>query len=116
MSSLLLDEENWDLTVDTAGNIAVTTGPYAMAQDVASAVRLFLGELYYDTTQGVPYWESILGKFPPASFIKAKLVEAALTVPGVVTAKCFLSSFENRVFQGQVQFTDRSGVTLGVTY
>lgn len=104
--TLLLDTQTWDLALDVFGNIAVASNPYSQAQDAASAIRLFEGELYYDTSKGVPYWTSILGKRPPASLMKAKFIEAAMTVPGVTGAKCFLTGFSNREVTGQVQITN----------
>ena len=62
MNTLYLDPQSWDLVLDTAGNIALAKDPYAKAQDVASACRLFAGELYYDTEKGIPYFEETLGK------------------------------------------------------
>lgn len=103
MKTLLLDRTAWDLVLDAAGNIALASEPYAIAQDVASAIRLFKGEAYYDTSQGVPYWEQFLGQRPPLSLVKAEVVKAALTVPGVLDARCFLASFTNRTLTGQVQ-------------
>lgn len=111
MRTLLLDTDTWDLVLDANGNIAVADEPYALAQDAASAIKLFQGELWYDTTQGVPYWAMILARFPPLPLVKAKIVAAALTVPGVVSAVCFVSSFKNRKLTGQVQITDSSGQT-----
>ena len=46
MNTLYLDPQSWDLVLDAAGNIAMAKDPYAKAQDVASACRLFSGELY----------------------------------------------------------------------
>ena len=83
MKTLLLDQTTWDLVVDASGDIAVASDPYSIAQDAASAIRTFQGECYYDTTLGVPYWSQILGRSPPLSLLKAKLVAAALTVPDV---------------------------------
>lgn len=108
-STLLLDTATWDLTVDAAGNIAVASEPYSLAQDAASAIRLFAGELFYDTTQGIPYFSQILGQAPPLSLVKAYFVNAAMTVPGVVSAKCFITSWSDRVLSGQVQITDSAG-------
>ncbi len=110
-ATLLLDRATWDLVSDTAGNIAVATNPYQLAQDAASAIKLFQGELWYDTSKGVPYWAQILGYRPPISLVKAKLVAAALTVPGVVAATCYISEFTGRVVHGQVHVTDSAGVT-----
>ena len=115
MNTLLLDPESWDLVIDAAGNIAMASDPYSIAQDVASACRLFNGELWYDTAKGVPYYEQILGKNPSLSLFKAEMVKAALTVPNVVSAQCFVSSFDNREIQGQVQITDITGTTTAVT-
>lgn len=115
-STLLLDRSTWDLVVDASGNIAVASQPYSLAQDAASACKTFLGEVYYSTDIGVPYWQQILGKNPPISLIKAKMVAAALTVPGVVSAKCFISSIQGRTVSGQIQVRDSSGVTTAAAF
>jgi hypothetical protein len=114
--TLLLATDTWDLTLDHLGNIAVADDPYSQAQDAASAIRLFEGELYYDTTKGVPYWVSILGRSPPLALMKAKFVEAALTVPGVVEARCFIQEFTDRMVAGQVQIANDSGLLARLTF
>lgn len=98
-----------DLCADLSGNIAKASEPYAIAQDVASAIKLFKGELWYDTRQGVPYFSDILGKRPPMSLFKHHMETAALTVPNVVQAKCVVQSLAGRKITGQVQFTDING-------
>lgn len=108
-STLLLDTELWDLAVDTAGNIAVSTEPYSQAQDAASAIRTFSQEVYYDTSIGIPYFTEILGFSPPVSLMKAYFNEAALSVPGVATSQCFITEFTDRVVRGQVQITNTDG-------
>lgn len=111
MNTLLLDAVNWDFVLDSSGNIALATEPYAIAQDVASAARLFAGELWFDTTKGIPYFEQILGHSPPIAIYKALNEAAALTVPNVVKAKCYVSSYTDRKITGQIQTTDTSGTT-----
>lgn len=115
-NTLLLDRASWDLVVDLAGNIAMAGPPYAVAQDVASAAKLFRGELWYDTTQGVPYWQQILGKFPPLNLIKQFYVAAAKTVPGVVAAVCYISGVSGRVVSGQLQSATVSGAIVGSNF
>ena len=95
MKTLLLDVSAWDLVLDSNGNIALASPPYAVAQDVASAIRTFQGELWYDTTQGIPYWTKILGKLPPASLLIELINQAALSVADVVTAQTSITSFTN---------------------
>jgi len=109
MDTLYLDPASWDLALDASGNIAMASEPYSLAQDAASAIRTFLGEVYYDTTQGVPYWTELLGQLPPLSLLKSNLVAAAMTVPGVVSAQVFISGVTNRAVSGQVQVTDTNG-------
>lgn len=109
MNTLFLSPDTWDLAVDVNGNIAMATGNYALAQDAASTVKLFLGELWYGTTQGVPYLQQLLGYKPPLSTVKAHLVAAALTVPGVTSAQVFITALSNRQVSGQVQILDGTG-------
>ena len=111
MKSLLLDRTVWDLVLDANGNIAVATEPYAIAQDVACACRLFLGELWYDASQGIPYFSQTLGQQPPLAAVRAQLVAAALTVTGVVSAQVVITQFLNRTITGRVQFLDTVGAT-----
>lgn len=114
--TIALDRSTWDSFVDASGNIAMGAPPYAIAQDVASAIKLYLGEAYYNTSIGVPYYEIILGQSPPLAVFKAQMVAAAMTVPGVVSATCYVSSYTNRAITGQVQFTDSGGYTLAVRF
>lgn len=115
-NTLLLDTDAWDLVLDASGNIAVASPPYSLAQDVGSAVRTFLGEVYYDTTQGIPYFQQVLGKLPPAAMLTQLITNQALTVPGVITAQCTISAFDDRGVSGQIIFTDSSGVTTVVNF
>lgn len=109
MKTLLLDVTLWDLLLDANGNIAVAAEPYALAQDVASALRLFRGELWYNDAQGIPYFEDILGHTPPVTYFQELMVRAALTVPGVVSAECTIEAFEQRTVTGQVTFRTTTG-------
>ncbi len=114
-NTLLLVVTAWDLCLDANGNIAMATTPYARAQSVANALRLFTRELWYNTRAGVPYFENILGHAPPASVFEQYMVRGALTVPGVVSATCNITSIQGRVLQGQVTFTGSDGVDGTVT-
>ncbi len=105
MNTIFLDAVEWDLRLDSAGNIAMASEPYSLAQDAASAIRTFLGEVYFDTTLGVPWLTEILGHNPSLALLKARMVEAALTVPGISGAQCFLTAISHRRLTGQVQVT-----------
>jgi hypothetical protein len=115
LATMLLDQSSWDLVLDANGNIAVAQPPYASAQDVSSAIRTFLGEVYYNASLGVPYFGNILGKNPPLTYLVAQMEAAALTVPGVVSAVCTISSVSEGSVTGQVEFTDSSGTTQTIS-
>lgn len=126
MRTILLGADTWDMVIDASGNIAVADVPYALAQDAASAIKTFLGEVYYDTTLGVPYLNNsnaaaatnspLMGGPINLPALKAALVTAAKTVPGVTSATVFISSVRNRVVSGQVQVTDSDGTTTAANF
>jgi hypothetical protein len=115
-TSLLLDQSAWDLVLDVNGNIALAGAPYSLAQDVASAIKTFTGECWYDNSLGVTYWQEILGHLPPLSYITQQFTTAALTIPNVQEVQVTYQSFENRVLLGQVQFIDTDGVSASVSF
>lgn len=116
MTTLLLDLTNWDLLADANGNIAMADEPYSYAQDVASAIKTFKGEVWYNTFLGLPYFEKVLGRTPPISLFKQLMVAAALTVPGVVSARCLIETLSDRTITGAVEFTDVNGGTSSVGF
>jgi hypothetical protein len=111
-----LDPVTWDLVIGPDGNYATVTGPAQIAQDVASAVRTFARECWYDTTQGLPYFASILGKLPAQSFLKAQITTACLTVPTVTAVAFNALTIANRKLTGQILVsTTQSAVPIEVT-
>lgn len=116
MTTLLLDQTTWDLVVDATGNIALASSPYSLAQDVASACRLFLAELWYNTDKGVPYNEEILGKLPTEDALKQYLINASLSVENVTSADVVINSFDGRSLSGSIVFIDNLGNTQNVGF
>ncbi len=114
-TTLVLDLSTNDLILDALGNIALASAPFAVAQDVASQLRTFRGECWYDTSQGVPYWQQILGQKPPASLIAADIQNEALKVPDVVTATATFGGINSsRDLIGQVIVTDADSNTFAL--
>jgi len=116
MRTLLLDTAAWDLVLDVNGNIAVADEPYALAQDAASAVRSWLREVWYNTTLGVDYKNQFLGRSPNLPLLRSKMIDQAMTVPGVTTAVVYFTSITGRAVRGQVQVTDLNGVTTAANF
>lgn len=111
---MLLDRTTWDLLLDASGNIAVAGSAYAIAQDAASAVMTQLGEVYYDTAQGLPYRKLILGQTQSLSVFKSQAEAAALTVPGVTEVRAIVALGSNRVVTGVLLVTTDGGETTSV--
>ena len=56
MVTIRLNDE-WDIEMDpTTNDIGINDGNKRLAQDVASAVRCFLNENYYNYTDGIDYF------------------------------------------------------------
>ena len=124
--SLLLDSD-WDIQLDASGNIAETSGDYAVAQNVANAVRLFTNDAYYDPDRGIPHFALTLGRKPVMSVFRAVVRQAALGVDGVRAAEVKDlalsqkdaqspdgSSVTPRTLTGDIQLTMEDGETYGI--
>lgn len=107
--TLLLNPETWDLLIDSNGSIALASDPWSLAQDVASSVRTFEGECWYNTDKGIPYFEEILGHFPPMSLIRKRMEDEAETVDGVITARATITNLIDRNLTGAIEFIDATG-------
>lgn len=114
MAKTLPLDADWDLRLDQSGNLTLTDEPISIAQDVASAIRTFLGECWYDTSLGLPYFQSILGKRPPSSLVKAKIVAAAMTIATVQSVSVTSLSLVDRAITGTVVVISTSS-TLPIT-
>ena len=115
MTTLYLDPASWDLTVDASRNIALAGDPYATAQTVANACRLWSGEAPFNTDRGIPYETDILGKNPTPGQLAEWYRREAQTVPGVAVATPLLEFDRNtRVLNGQIQCTLTDGTVINV--
>ena len=124
--TLTLDAD-WDLQLDAAGNIMTSSGDYAVAQNVANAVRLFTNDAYYDPDRGIPHFAITLGRKPSMSVFRAVVRQAALGVDGVRAAEVKDlalsqkdaqspdgSSVTPRTLTGDIQLTMEDGETYGI--
>lgn len=116
MRTLLLDRTHWDLVLDAFGSIALADQPYAIAQDVASAIRTFQGEVWYDNRLGIPHFEQVLGHWPPLPLVQSLITQEALKVPEVARARVVITGISGRTLAGQVQIIDTAGQEQGVEF
>lgn len=108
--TLYLRPDTWDITLDSSGRIARSTQAYAIAQNVANAVRLFTGEAFFAMDEGIPHFDIELGKTRPAlSVLRARMREAALNVEGVLDAQITLDDVQDRKLTGEILLTVADG-------
>lgn len=108
--TLYLQPDTWDITLDSSGRIARSTQAYAIAQNVANAVRLFTGEAFFAMDEGIPHFDIELGKTRPAlSVLRARMREASLNVEGVLDAQITLDDVQERKLTGEILLTVADG-------
>lgn len=115
---------DWDLDLDDQGNIRtvgdataadVQTGPgMRLAQDVATRLRAWRGEVWFDVTQGIDY-PRYLGLAPSVIQLRADYQSEALLVPLCATALADLSlTRQPREVGGTIYLSDLSGFAAEV--
>lgn len=108
--TLYLTPDNWDITLDSSGRLQTSASAYAIAQNVANAVRLFTGEAFFAMDEGIPHFDIELGKTRPAlSVLRARMREAALNVEGVLDAQITLDDVQDRKLTGEILLTVADG-------
>ena len=118
---------DWENQLEAAGNIMTSSGDYAVAQNVANAVRLFTNDAYYDPDRGIPHFALTLGRKPVMSVFRTVVRQAALGVDGVRAAEVKDlalsqkdaqspdgSSVTPRTLTGDIQLTMEDGETYGI--
>lgn len=114
----------WDLGLDDQGNLGTfgdatsanpQTGPgMRLAQDVATRLRAWRGEVWFDTTQGIDY-PRYLGQAPSVIQLRADYQSEALLVPLCATALADLDlARPTRTVGGTLFLSDLTGYTAEV--
>lgn len=115
-TSLKLNE-NWDIHLNGENNLSTTQDANAVAQDVASACKTHLGEVWFDTSLGIPWFTQILGKPVSAVFIQAQLEKQAKRLPYVSNARAtVITDRATRSSRGLIAIVDANGQELAVIF
>ncbi len=93
MSVRAIDKVTGDWTWGQ-GRQCYLTGPAEINQDCATALKVFLGEWFADTTFGVDWWHLIGGRDPNAIVLQCRKVLAAR--PGVTRINSVSAALVNR--------------------
>lgn len=113
--SLMLSDD-WDLQLNTAGQIDVCSGAYAVAQNVSNAIRLFTDDAYFNPERGIPHFAIELGRRPALSVLRARIKEAAENVAGVRSAIVVDLNIESdRTLTGDIELTLLDGSSFNLS-
>lgn len=97
MPTMFAVDENDDLYLDDAGNIAIVTGLEAVLQNCAHAVKAQLGEMVLQTDQGMPDFQVIWNGNPNVSQFEASLREIILAQPNVISISELTTVINNNI-------------------
>lgn len=104
--------EDWDIALDSVGNIAVAQGENSTAQNVANECRLFTKDAYFAQDEGIPHFMLNLGLQVPDSAFRAYLRKSAVKVADVAEILAITIEHidrESRVITGTITFTTKEG-------
>lgn len=111
MISWALNSETWDIGVDkNTKSIAIVEENQQIAQDVASSLRVWLGELPMDAERGIDYGspEKLRG------VLNFEMRDQARLIDGVEEAQAVFNKQEDRILDVTVYVTTSEGETIEV--
>ena len=110
-------DENWDVTLTEAGNLALAEGDYATAQNVANECRLFTRDAFFAQDDGIPWYVAQLGKPLARSVASSRMRQAASDVDGVASVESVtIEDLDpvTRIMTGTVRMTTTEGTSVAV--
>ena len=106
---------NWDLQLTPEGNILLTSGALAIAQNLANEIRLWTNDAYFQQANGIAWKEVQLAKKLDSSVLAQIIHEAGNRVSGVKSVDSVTVTAvdeESRTLHGEITITTESGETL----
>lgn len=94
MTSIKLKTDN-DLSIED-NKLVLIEGIEEIAQILRQRLRVFKGDWFLDTSEGIPYYEEILKKNPSPVTVDSLFKNEILNTPGVVELLSFELIIEGR--------------------
>lgn len=88
MRDIALDTASGDLAI-SGGDLALTSGPDAVAQRLRLRLSTFLGEWFLDRRVGLPFLRDVLVKNPNRAVVEDLFRRAIASCPGVASLETF---------------------------
>lgn len=103
------------IRIDEAGDLALENGNFVwlrgidwVRQRLVTRFRMFQGEWFLDTRQGVPYFRSVLVKNPDLGVIRSIFRRIILTTPGVISITHFEVRYDDSARHLEFEFSARA--------
>lgn len=87
------------------GQIAFVTGINYTAQRIRTRLQLFLGEWPFDTSQGVPWFESVFVSNPNIVTVQSVIKNTILETPHVISLTSYSDNLDRSSREYTVQFS-----------
>ena len=108
----------WDIGLNSNGDLSTTSGLYCDAQNVANSIRLFTKDAYLSQDKGVPHFDLELGKKPPLSAVRQAYRRRGMEMDNIANIQCdgIGLDIENRRLTGRLIVTNETGeqATIGL--
>jgi hypothetical protein len=107
----------WDISLNSNGDIATTSGLYCDAQNVANAIRLFTRDAFLAQDKGVPHFALELGKMPPLSSVRNAYRKRGKEVENIsdIQVDSLGVDIDTRRLTGRIILTNEDGNQASVT-
>lgn len=115
MPSLLLNND-WDISLDSNGDLKMATDNYSIAQNSACRCRAFTNDMYFNQKDGVPHFLVDISQRPNISVVAAAMEKVARGTEGVSEAAMTdIAVSTDRTLEGTIILTLDNGETINVT-
>lgn len=98
-----------DIYMDNFYNIAFSEDKKALSNVVLNAVRTNRGELQYDLSAGIPYFDTLFSNPPNVPMWESFLKQVTLSIPGIDSVESFSYKVTDHVFRYAMTLTTNLG-------
>jgi len=115
----LLDTQAWDLQLTQGGDILLTSGALAIAQNLANEIRLWTNDAYFQQENGIEWKEAQLAEKLNSSVLAQLIYEAGDRVDGVSSVDSVdITGFDEdtRTLHGEITITTEQDETVSFVF
>ncbi len=110
MASIAIDSTN-DIIIEN-NDLKLIKGVEEVAQVLRQRLRVFRGEWFLDTRQGLPYYEEVLKKNPNPVTVDSLFKNEILNSPGIIELQSFTLEINGRELSLKFTALTQFGILL----